>query len=187
MQTDEELYELSVEGDDAALKELLSRHGESLTLFLYAITGSREDAEDLELEAFAEAISGRTHFRSRSSFRTWLFAIGRRMALKTLRGKKVSLCHIGEIDPPENENEYWPSVPETRMLHKEESQEVFTAMQELKTEYRECLYLTFFEGMDRREIAGALGKSENQVSNLLYRGRLSLKTILAKKGFSESQ
>lgn len=41
-----------------------------------------EDAEDIMLYAFAEAASGTAVFSGRSSFKTWLFSIGRNQARK---------------------------------------------------------------------------------------------------------
>ena len=55
-------------------------------------------------------------------------------------------------------------------------------MKELKTEYCECLYLTYFEEMNREETAEAMGRTRKQISDLLYRSRQSLKTVLEKRG-----
>jgi len=185
MQTDEELYELSVDGDDAALKELLSRYGESLILFLRTIVGNYEDAEELELDTFAAAVSGTARFRGRSSFKTWLFAIGRKLALRSVRKRlpHIRTAASEEEKNPEAEGKNSPEpLPEFRILREEKSQVLFDAMKELKTEYCECLYLTYFEEMNREETAEAMGRTRKQISDLLNRSRQSLKTVLEKRG-----
>ena len=68
----------------------------------------------------------------------------------------------------------------------ERRRELFDAMKELNAEYRETLFLTYFEEMNRGEVAAAMGKSEKQVSVLLYRGKYALKTVLEKKGIHDA-
>ena len=51
-------------------------------------------------------------------------------------------------------------------------------MTKLKTEYREALYLVSIEGMSYSEAGKILGKSEQQMTNLVHRGKKSLRKIL---------
>ena len=53
----------------------------------------------------------------------------------------------------------------------------------LKPEYREALYLIYFEDLSYRSAATVVSKSEQQIKNLVYRGKQSLKTILEQGGF----
>ncbi|MBQ6119889.1 MAG: sigma-70 region 4 domain-containing protein, partial [Clostridia bacterium] len=57
------------------------------------------------------------------------------------------------------------------------------AMGRLKPEYRQALWLSYFEAMDREEIAAVLKKSVNNVDVLLYRARKALRTEWEKEGF----
>lgn len=56
-------------------------------------------------------------------------------------------------------------------------------MEKLKKEYQEALYLVYFEDMSYKEAGKVLGRSESQVTNLVHRGKKSLKEILRKEGF----
>lgn len=42
-------------------------------------------------------------------------------------------------------------------------------MDQLNPDYREALYLVYFENMHHAEAAAVMGKSEKQVSDLIYR------------------
>ena len=53
----------------------------------------------------------------------------------------------------------------------------------LKPEYREALYLVYFEDMSYHMAAQVMNKNERQITNLIYRGKQSLKAILEKEGF----
>lgn len=72
---------------------------------------------------------------------------------------------------------------DTKLRQTERERQLYEAMAKLKTEYREALYLVSLEGMSYREAGKILGKSEQQITNLVHRGKKSLKIILEQEGF----
>ena len=67
--SDEALYAQYLKrGDNEALRCLLERHREGLTLFLFGYVRNAEEAEELMLDAFAEIAVGPTVFSGKSSF-----------------------------------------------------------------------------------------------------------------------
>ena len=56
-------------------------------------------------------------------------------------------------------------------------------MNNLKEEYREVLWLTYFEGMSNKETAEILKKKVHAVEATLSRARAALKKELEKEGF----
>ena len=58
-------------------------------------------------------------------------------------------------------------------------------MEELRAEYREALYLTYFEGMSYAQAAEVMGKSVKQVTNLVYRGKERLRGLLEQEGITD--
>ena len=58
------------------------------------------------------------------------------------------------------------------------------AMRNLKKEYQQVLWLTYFEEFTAAEAASAMGKTRKQTENLLYNARKALRTELEKEGFS---
>ena len=89
-ENDEQIYKRFLrERDDRDLCLLLERHRESLFLFLLGLVHNAEDAEELMMDAFAVAASGTAGFAGRSSFKTWLFSIGKKMALMRLRDRRT--------------------------------------------------------------------------------------------------
>ena len=73
---------------------------------------------------------------------------------------------------------------ETRLLQNEREKCLYEAMAKLKAEYREALYLVSIEGMSYSEAGKIIGKSEQQMTNLVHRGEKSLRKILEQGGFS---
>ena len=60
---------------------------------------------------------------------------------------------------------------------------VHKAISSLKTEYRQVLWLCFFEELSNEEVAQIMGKSKRQIENLVYRAKQTLKSVLDKEGF----
>lgn len=72
---------------------------------------------------------------------------------------------------------------ERSYLREERKIAVHKALRKLKAEYRQVLYLIYFEGFSNSKAASAMKKSKHQLENLVYRARMSLRTELDKEGF----
>ena len=180
-ESDEKLYmRFLKEGDSDDLRVLLERYNESLTLFIYGYVHDLEEAEELMLDAFAVAASGTSRFSGRSSFKTWLFAIGRNLAMKELRKHRIRTSELYEnsaasgADPGQD--------PDLNILRKERNANLYRALSQLNPEYRQALYLIYFEEMDHDEASRVMGKTKKQFYNLVTRGKASLKSILERMG-----
>lgn len=56
-------------------------------------------------------------------------------------------------------------------------------MRRLKPEYRQILWLIYFEGFSNKEAAVIMKRSTHSVETLVYRARQSLKSKLDEEGF----
>jgi len=178
---DEDLYlRCYMDKEIEALEILIDRYRESLTMFLYGIIGNMEDAEELAIDTFALLIYGKARYKVQKgcSFKTWLYSVGRKQALLRLRKRKFFSV------PLTNQTDLSQSSPEDIVFKEDRDRELHRALSQLKDEYRQVLYLLYFEGMSHKEIAGVMKKSIKQVYNLASRGRRSLEEILRGKGFS---
>ena len=61
---------------------------------------------------------------------------------------------------------------------------VLNAMKKLRPEYRQVLWLVYFEDLSNGETSAVMKKSPRQIRNLLYRAKQSLKVELEKEGFT---
>lgn len=184
--TDERLYLDYMNGAEEAASVLVEKYGDSLTLFICGYIRDEHDAEDLMIEAFARMFVRLRPIseQNEGSFKAYLFKVGRNLALRH-KGKH-SLPFIGfddiEFEPYEAEH------AELSVIQDEKNNELYSALMKLKTEYREALYLVYINEMNYADAAKVLGKSEKQITNLIYRGKQSLRAILEKKGYtSEDQ
>lgn len=174
-ETDEIVYRrfLKTRGEED-LRLLFDRHREGLFLFLLSIVSSEEDAEDLMMDVFSVVASGTAAFSGRSSFRTWLFAVGRKRAAtfihRQARNRRLQTQVSGSSEEEER--------PEPALLQKEEKRKLYRALEALPDEYRQVLYLLYFEQMSREEVCRTMRKTRKQVYNLAERGRRSLREAL---------
>lgn len=164
-----EAYRRFLAGDEGALEELIGIYREGLTLFIRGIVLDARDAEELMMDTFARfAVKGK-RFEGRSSLKTYLYAIGRNLALRHLKK------HRWDRHLPLDENLAAPDDPEMEMLRGEDNHRLYCALHQLKADYREALYLLYFEDMSYTEAGMVLNKTEKQIGDLAYRGRAALK------------
>ena len=175
-ETDETLYRRYLtEHKEEDFRILLERHRESLTLFLCSYVRSLEDAEELMLDAYAAAAAGPTVFSGRSSFKTWLFSIGKKLALMHLRKARTSV----PLPPAETDGE----TAELALLRDERDRTLYRALDRLNGDYRQILILLYFERMSHEEAGRVMRKTRKQIYNLAERGRKALKEELEGMGF----
>jgi RNA polymerase sigma-70 factor (ECF subfamily) len=60
---------------------------------------------------------------------------------------------------------------------------VHQALHRLKLEYRQVLYLIYFEGFTNAEAALIMKKTSRQIETLLYNAKKALKSELERSGF----
>lgn len=179
--TDEELYLVYMSGKEEAAAELVERYGDRLVLFICGYIHDEQEAEDLIIDSFAGifAKARPISVKNEGSFKAYLFKIGRNFALRYIGRRRLSLIGFDDIafEPQSLES------AEEDLLRDEKNTALYSSLAKLKKEYREALYLAYINGCNYSGAAKILGKSEKQITNLVYRGKQNLKTILEKEGF----
>ena len=171
-------YRRFLDGDDSGFVELVREYRDGLILYLSSFTGDIYLAEELAEDTFVKLGIKKPRFSGRSSFRTWLYAIGRNAAIDSLRRE------AGRRTEPIDENAGAADMEslESSYIRQEEKIAVHRAMAHLKAEYRQVLWLTYFEGFSNRETARIMKRSVHGTETLLYRARQSLKRLLETEG-----
>ena len=180
--TDEVLYRRYLDGDEDALGALMERYGTKLTLYLDGYLCDLHEAEDLMIEAFAYLIAKRPAIRD-GGFRAYLYQSARHMALRLLHKKRAGNCF--SLDALTEEPEARELVEET-VQSAERARLLRTCMAELHEDYREALFLVYFEGLSHAETAAVMGKREKQVADLIYRGKIALRKRLEQEGITDA-
>lgn len=175
-----------VSGHDAALNDLMERHGERLFHYLIRFVKSEAEAADLAQEAFVRVFQNKVRFDSKARFSTWLYTIATNLARTRLRWKTrhphVSLDAENPAtggDFKENFSDQKPT-PKESLESKELSELVREAVAALPEELRVPLLLAEYEEKSQSEIAEILGCSVKAVEMRIYHGRQNLREKLKK-------
>ena len=181
--TDGQLYiRFLNENDEEAFNCLFDRYNEGLMLFLYEIVGDREDAKELMMDTFAVLSSRRANFKERegSTFKTWLFKIAKNIALKHLRKRRHVFFEV--FDDKKLDTALTTEEPEAVILEEERKKRLYRALSELNADYRQVLYLKYFEGLNADEISKIMRKTKKQVYRLTEHGKEAIKIKMEEIG-----
>ena len=180
MISDEAAYRRYLSGEEKAADLLVERYGDALTLYINGYIKDIHEAEDLMIEAFSQLFAKERLIGGKGSFKAYLYKTARHLALRHNQKHRLVFLRLDELDfEPQSDN-----LIDTDLLRSERDRQLYDALEKLKAEYREALYLVYFEDMSYRDAATVMNKSESQITKLVYRGKQSLKAILEQEGFS---
>ena len=169
-------YRRYLDGDESGLEDIVEIYGNNLMFFINGFVKNITLAEDIMEDTFMELIVHNHYFRGESSFKTYLFKIGRNKALNALKKNKVLVTLETDIEDA--------TRLEEMIIRNDKLKTVRDAIGKLNETYATVIHLLYFEGMSYEEIGKVMKKSNKQIKNLAYRARNSLKEVLEKEGFS---
>ncbi len=153
---------------DAEFTRLYREHMRDVYSFLYYRLGNHHDAEDLTEQVFLQAYRHLPKALAESDgrpLRPWLIRIAQNLAINLYRDRsrrpQSPLEAAGEVSDLRDTEQ----IVEAR----EELEEVLTKVSQLPDDRREALIMRFALGMDNKEIARALGRSEGATKVLMHR------------------
>lgn len=167
-------------GDESGMIEIIELYRDGLILYINSFTKSIEEAEDIAEDVFLKLLMKKPRYNGKASFKTWLYTIAGNLTKdywrKNTRSNKVSLDSVAELSDDEIELE--------RMYLKEEQKiQLHRSMKKLSPEYRQILWLVYFEDMSNKDASKIVGKSVHTTGNLVYKARKALKIQLERDGF----
>lgn len=166
--SEEELIVNAKNGDKHSFEALVLMYRHRLTAFANTFTGDYHLAEDITQEAFAKVWLNLSGFKVGTSFKAWLFAIIRNLAIDSLRRNKREYEILDTYEADYGE-------PEATFLEAERYAALNKAIKGLPPDAKTAISLYAVEEMSYSEIAGVMGKSILSVKSLIFRARKKLK------------
>lgn len=165
--------------------EEIQPHEQDLRAYLRAKFSSYPDIEDLIQETYARLLQVREQSPAKLG-KAYVFATARNAAIDFFRRRKIAIIEsIAEIELlPVLEDR--PDVAETACRNQELTM-LAEAIQSLPDRCRRILTLRKLHGLSHREIATALGISENTVNAQVAIGVVRLREYLQQRGFKKVQ
>ena len=162
---------------DRAFSDLYRSHLRDIFSYAYYRVGNHHDAEDLTEQTFLQAYRHFERARQESDgrpLRPWLIRIAHNLAANHYRDRArkpqtpIDDTHVITA----------PHTTEDLVAGREELGAILHGIEELSTERRDALAMRFALGMDNREIARALGKTDGATKVLLHRAVKQLEGIV---------
>ena len=124
------------------------------------------DADDVFSEVFLVYFKKERTFESEEHRKAWLIRVTINCAKDFLekRSQLQRLCEETLTDGTASDSDTYIDL--------------YTAIEQLRPDYREIIKLYYLDGLSVRQIAQVLDKNENTVKTQLHRARATLKTIL---------
>ncbi|GGH75777.1 RNA polymerase sigma-70 factor (ECF subfamily) [Pullulanibacillus pueri] len=148
--------------------------------YLYRMTGSHEDAEELLQETFYKAMLS-LKIKNLHQTRAWLFKVARNLYVDWVRkhAREQHMLHHMQEDMPIVSH---LGNPEKDYDIKERQLELHQLMQKLPERMRTLLYLREVEGFSYQELCATLELTMNQVKVTLHRAREKFNQYVKEQG-----
>lgn len=164
-----ELVSKAQSGDPQSFELLFDRYYDMIHAFAYRVCLVETEADDIAQETFIRAARGIAGYRGTASFKNWLYRIAHNATIdwwrRTSRQKDGLAGFTNEM--------------ETRSASRSaDFGGVHRALRELSPDLREAVALVYFEEMNHREAAEAMGCAETTVSWRIFRAKSALKKLL---------
>ena len=98
---DEELMLAYQQGDMHAMDELVRRYKNPVYSFIYRLSKTHADAQDIAQEVFLRMHQARSAYRPSGKFSTWIFAIAHNLFVSTYRKNKWFVLWPRKHDQPD--------------------------------------------------------------------------------------
>lgn len=171
---DEVLVSRAQSGDTLAFDQLVVRYSPRLYGMIYHMTSNKEDTNDLTQDVFAKAYRSLNRFRGRSSFYTWIYAIGTNMTLNFLKKRnRRSAWSLDNLDSGIQNDEAMVDLahaanPRHQSDLNELQKKLNEAMQSLSNDHRAVVTMFDIQGIPHAEISKILKVSEGTVRSRLF-------------------
>lgn len=160
-------------------EELVTAHYNTLLRIAVQHTGNHVEAEDIVQDTFLKLLETGKQFSAHKDAKAFLIRMTINRCLDYLksarRTRNISLTE-----------ETAQQLSDNGGFVSEDTRALLDAVQTLRPEYRNVIYLYYYEGYSVREIAALLKKRENTVSSWLTRARKHLKEVLHYDSLSEN-
>ena len=164
---------------DDEFSALYRAHLRDVYSYAYYRVGNHHDAEDLTEQTFLQAYRhfGRAQKESKGRpLRPWLIRIAHNLASNYYRDRsrrpQTPIDDVGTLSAPH--------TSEALVESRQDLERILAAVHELPDDRREALIMRFALGMDNREIARALDRTDGATKVLLHRAIKQLEEIVKK-------
>ena len=173
--SDDALVAAALQGEAAAMDQLLRRHYDRVHAVCRRIAGTSRDADDAAQEAMIRIVRNLDKFDGRAAFGTWAYRIATNAALDELRRRKRRpQLHVVDADDDDRPLEPVDPLADREVEAVADRVTIDAAFAELPDEFRTPVVMRDVGDLDYAEIAIALDIPIGTVKSRIARGRRML-------------
>ncbi|MFZ0426998.1 MAG: sigma-70 family RNA polymerase sigma factor [Acidobacteriota bacterium] len=166
-------------GDIDDFQKLYDVFSRKILNYLYRMTGSREEAEDLAQDTFVLAFRKLDTLKEPAKIQSWLFRIAQNNVYQRYRGKRPQLESIdreeaSELSDLQKLATPQPS-PEGSVLSEELERVIAETIAELPEKYRTVFILSAVQRLSYQEISEIVDRSLASVKSDIHRARVTVR------------
>ncbi len=176
-------------GDPAAYDVLVEQYGGRVFGFLFRLTGSRHDAEDLMQDVFLRVVRTLARYDHDGRFEAWIFRIAANLVRDRVRRAKrtprtFDLGDGGDFGVASAGADGWAGLGgaaesvDAPLVRGEEVAELNQALDRLPLGEREVILLRHFSQMSFKEIAELMGTPLGTALARAHRGLARLRALM---------
>jgi RNA polymerase sigma-70 factor, ECF subfamily len=189
---DSDLVRRMAQGDEGAVSPLYDRYGTMLLAIAFRIVRERADAEEVVVEAFAQAWRESSRFEpGRGSVAAWLSVMARSRALDLVRARnrRSRITEDAARSEPESALAMGAgsAEPGGPVEDAERRRQVTQALAALAPAQRQAIELAYYEGLSQSEIAERLNEPLGTVKTRMRLGLQKLRESLRPYYFEGAQ
>jgi RNA polymerase sigma-70 factor (ECF subfamily) len=173
MDSEQLIIRRAIDGDEAALRALWTRHAPHIDMVVRRLVGFDQDlAEDIAQEVWIQIFRALRGYRGDSQFSTWAHRIAVNRTLNALRRTK----RLAAIETPVEEDSAAVEMDTERSFV---AASIEAAAAKLSPGARTVFVLHDVEGYTHEEIAQELGITSGGSKSQLFKARAKLRKLLA--------
>lgn len=161
------------------VERLVDQYADLVLRLAFTYLGQRADAEDMVQTVFLKAMTAAPQFRDEGHEKAWFIRVTANACKDALRARSRRAVPVEYADEvPDREPDGSESAIGGLDAFPGEASPVTAAVLELAPEYREVIFLYYYEGYSTREIADLLSCSDDVVRTRLSRARKKIRQRL---------
>lgn len=169
-------------GEKEVFNELVLRYQGKIYNVVYKYVSNPESANDLCQDIFIKAFQALPQFKKQAAFYSWLYRIATNQCIDFIRRqKRVQILPIDTS--PSATDEEWTfndsnPLPQDQAVTKELGQIIGRAVRQLPPGQQRVFNLRYQEGLQLKEIAARLDRSEGTIKAHLHHAHRRLQMLL---------
>ncbi len=179
---EKELVERFQNGEKEVFNELVIKYQGKIYNLVYKYVSNSETARDLSQEIFIKAFRALPHFKRQSAFYSWLYRIAINLCIDFIRQqKRKQPLSFEDLTTGKNDEVVFSDMsplPPDQLEAKELGDIIGQAVQQLPPKQQHVFNLRYHGGLQLKEIAAQLDRSEGTIKAHLHHAHKRLQTLL---------